>query len=106
MRTRSNLNTTRRKRMSSPEVEVHPEHLEGHLDESHLAHQFEDLKQQTDAYSVGMWMFLATELLFFGGMFAAYIVYRTSWPETFREAHHHLNVLLGGANTAILLTSS
>lgn len=89
--------------MSSSEVQVHQE---GFLDESHLGHQFEDLKQQTESYTVGMWIFLATEILFFGALFAAYIVYRTAWPDTFSEASGHLNIWLGGLNTMVLLTSS
>lgn len=53
-----------------------------------------------------MWTFLVTEILFFGGLFMAYLVYRSSHPEVFAEASHHLNVLLGGVNTAVLLGSS
>jgi cytochrome c oxidase subunit III len=73
---------------------------------SALAEQFDDLKQQHEAASLGMWVFLVTEILFFGGLFAGYTVYRTSYPEAFREASHHLDLLLGSINTAVLITSS
>jgi len=64
------------------------------------------MDQQRDAASLGMWIFLATEVMFFGGLFAAYAVYRWSYPAAFAEASHQLNALLGAANTAVLLTSS
>jgi cytochrome c oxidase subunit 3 len=53
-----------------------------------------------------MWLFLATEVMFFGGLFAAYSVYRFLYPDTFRELSRHLDVTLGTLNTAVLLTSS
>lgn len=53
-----------------------------------------------------MWVFLAQEVMFFGGLFLAYTVYRHSYPAVFAEASHHLDVLLGGINTAILIGSS
>jgi cytochrome c oxidase subunit III len=71
-----------------------------------LAEQFDDLTQQHEAASLGMWVFLVTEILFFGGLFAGYTVYRAIYPEGFREASHHLDLLLGGINTAVLITSS
>ena len=71
-----------------------------------VAEQFDDARQQRDAATLGMWVFLATEVLFFGGMFTAYIVYRTLYPEAFAEASHAMNVVLGGINTAVLLCSS
>ena len=75
-------------------------------DNAALAEQFDDLAQQHEAASLGMWVFLVTEILFFGGLFAGYTVYRTSYPEAFREASHHLDVLLGSINTVVLITSS
>ena len=89
--------------MSSPSEAIDAGH-EGH--DPHLSHQFEDMAQQNEAYTVGMWVFLVTELMFFGGLFAAYIIYRGKFSEGFVEAHHHLSVRLGGLNTAVLLTSS
>lgn len=71
-----------------------------------VAEQFDDLPQQHEAAKLGMWIFLATEVLFFGGLFLAYTVYRYLAPETFAAASRHTAVLLGGANTAVLLFSS
>lgn len=71
-----------------------------------LAEQFEDLKQQEEADRLGLWTFLATEVLFFGGMFMGYIVYRHAYPHSFAMASKHTNILYGTVNTAILLTSS
>jgi cytochrome c oxidase subunit III len=71
-----------------------------------LAEQFDDLPQQAEASTLGMWTFLATEILFFGGMFMSYIVYRHTYPEAFAAASKHTLVLYGTVNTAILLTSS
>ena len=71
-----------------------------------LAEQFDDLAQQHEAASLGMWVFLVTEILFFGGLFAGYTVYRATYAEAFREASHHLDLLLGSINTAVLITSS
>ncbi len=71
-----------------------------------LAHQFEDLEQQHDASTLGMWVFLVTEVMFFGGMFAAYVVYRRLHPEAFALASNELDVKLGTFNTAVLIGSS
>jgi cytochrome c oxidase subunit III len=73
---------------------------------SALAGQFDDLAQQHEAASLGMWVFLVTEILFFGGLFAGYTVYRAAYSEAFREASHHLDLLLGSINTGVLITSS
>ncbi len=71
-----------------------------------LLHQFNDLEQQRLSYEVGMWIFLATEFLLFGTMFAGYMVYRTHFPAAWAAGSQELNVLLGLINTAILLISS
>lgn len=71
-----------------------------------LQEQFEEMPQQKEAATFGMWAFLATEVLFFGAMFTSYIVYRNAYPEAFAAASHHTIVLFGTVNTAILLTSS
>ena len=71
-----------------------------------LAHQFEDLDQQREATTLGMWVFLVTEVLFFGGLFMVYTVYRTMYPEAFAAASHTLDITLGTINTAVLITSS
>ena len=71
-----------------------------------LAHHFEDLEQQKDAATLGMWVFLVTEVLFFGGLFLVYTVYRIWYHDAFIAASHELDVVLGGINTAVLITSS
>jgi len=71
-----------------------------------VAHQFEDATQQRDASTLGMWVFLATEVLFFGALFLGYTVYRLRFPEVFREASGHTLVVVGTLNTAVLLLSS
>jgi cytochrome c oxidase subunit 3 len=73
---------------------------------SALAHHFEDLDQQHEASSLGMWLFLATEVMFFGGVFAAYTVYRGMYLPGFEVGSHHLNIKLGAFNTIVLLCSS
>ena len=75
-------------------------------DPSPVAHQFEDAAQQRNASTLGMWLFLSTEILFFGGVFTSYAVYRLRWPEAFRQGSADLKWYLGGINTAVLLGSS
>jgi cytochrome c oxidase subunit 3 len=70
------------------------------------AHHFDDWQQQADARVLGMWLFLVTEVMFFGGLFTAYMIYRASAPATFAAASNHLSIWLGGTNTVVLLTSS
>ena len=77
-----------------------------HGDSPHLQHHFETAEQQFDAGKLGMWLFLATEILLFGGLFCAYGVYRATHPEIFLYAHQFLDKKLGGTNTVILLCSS
>ena len=71
-----------------------------------LRHQFEELEQQYDASSFGMWVFLATEILFFGGIFTAYIIYRSMYYPGFVAGSHGLEGSFGAAMTFILLASS
>lgn len=73
---------------------------------STVAHHFDDAGQQRDAASLGMWIFLITEVMFFGGLFTAYTIYRLRYPAPFAEASHHLYTWIGAVNTAVLLTSS
>jgi cytochrome c oxidase subunit 3 len=68
--------------------------------------QFENFEQQEEVARLGMWTFLATEVMFFGGMFMAYIVYRHEYPQAFAIASKHTDLFYGTINTAILLTSS
>ena len=72
----------------------------------HLRHHFETLTQQFDAGKLGIWLFLATEILLFGGLFCAYAIYRANHPEIFLYAHQFLDKTLGATNTVILLCSS
>jgi len=71
-----------------------------------FAHQFETVEQQREAGSLGMWLFLMTEILFFGGMFTAYIVYRSLHYDAFEAGSHLLLVQFGATNTAVLICSS
>jgi cytochrome c oxidase subunit 3 len=71
-----------------------------------VAHQFADIQQQRDARALGMWVFLASEVLFFGGLFTAYAVLRSQAWSAFAEGSRQLSATLGGVNTAVLLTSS
>jgi cytochrome c oxidase subunit 3 len=71
-----------------------------------LAHHFDTLEQQQEAASLGMWVFLLTEILFFGGLFLVYTIYRTWYPEAFAASSHHLDIPLGTINTAVLIGSS
>src|SRR5438876_11301904 len=71
-----------------------------------LAHQFDDLEQQREASTLGMWVFLATEVLFFGVLFATYAIYRAWYAEAFAAASHELLIWAGTINTMVLITSS
>ena len=71
-----------------------------------LLHHFEDADQQFEASTLGMWAFLITEIMFFGGLFLGYIVYRSLYPAAFAEASNLLNYRLGAINTAVLICSS
>ncbi len=73
---------------------------------TNVAHQFDDMEQQVKSSTLGMWVFLLTEIMFFGGMFCAYTVYRTMYPEAFASTSHHMDPLAGGVNTAVLICSS
>jgi cytochrome c oxidase subunit 3 len=80
-----------------------------HVEHPHhprLQHHFDDMAQQAEASTLGMWVFLVTEILFFGGLFLAYLVYRTASPMAFQEASNHLNVFWGAVNTIVLIVSS
>lgn len=71
-----------------------------------LAHHFVSMEQQKEAGTIGMWIFLLTEIMFFGGLFLAYTIYRAKYPEGFLYGSHLLNVPLGGTNTVVLIVSS
>lgn len=71
-----------------------------------LKHHFETEEQQKDASTIGMWLFLVTEIMFFGGLFMAYITYRGAYPDAFAAGSQKLNVTLGFINTLALICSS
>lgn len=77
-----------------------------HAKHPFLAHHFETPAQQFDSSKLGMWLFLATEVLFFGGLFVAYAVLRNRFPEVFSYASHYLSTTMGGINTCVLIVSS
>ena len=71
-----------------------------------LAHHFDSLEQQAEASLLGMWVFLVTEILFFGGALMAYMVYRSMYPDAFAYASSEIAILPGAINTAVLILSS
>jgi cytochrome c oxidase subunit III len=71
-----------------------------------LREQFDTPEQQREASTLGMWVFLVTEIMFFGGMFTAYTAYRAWYPHVFAVASSSLNAVIGAINTAVLLCSS
>jgi len=71
-----------------------------------LASHYDNEEQAYGASKLGVWLFLVTEILLFGGLFVTYIVYRAVTPEIFHEGSHHLNRILGAVNTVVLICSS
>jgi len=71
-----------------------------------LQHQFDDMGQQEESVSLGMWMFLVQEIMFFGGLFTAYLVFRSKYPMAFAAGSNHLDAFWGGLNTIVLIVSS
>src|SRR5512134_1293473 len=74
--------------------------------DTNLQHHFTEMEQQVDAGKLGMWMFLATEILLFGGLFVAFGMMAGKHQAAFRAAHEHLDRTLGTLNTIVLLVSS
>ena len=92
---------------TDPGYAGHSGEVHGHAPhDPRLQHHFDNMEQQAEASTLGMWVFLVTEIMFFGGLFMAYLVYRSAAPSAFQEASHHLDVTLGTLNTAILIISS
>jgi cytochrome c oxidase subunit 3 len=88
-------------------VVAHADHPHAHA--AHhpaLQHHFDTMAQQKEAAVIGMWVFLLTEILFFGGLFAAYMIYRVWYFDAFAEASRSLSLFWGGLNTAVLIGSS
>lgn len=81
-------------------------HEEAPAEATHLRHHFATAEQQMEASMLGMWTFLITEVLFFGGMFTAYAIYRDMYPGAFASSSKYMDVVLGGSNTAVLICSS
>jgi len=71
-----------------------------------LRHHFDTVEQQQHSSTLGMWVFLVTEVMFFGGMFCSYMIYRNMYPEAFASTSRYMNVMLGAFNTAVLICSS
>lgn len=71
-----------------------------------LQHHFRDMEQQKETATFGMWIFLITEIMFFGGMFCAYLVYRLSYYQSWVDGSQRMDITLGAINTAVLICSS
>ena len=82
----------------------HDSHAHGH--HPRQQHHFYSMDQQFEASTLGMWVFLVTEIMFFGGLFMAYILYRYWYPDAWAAASNHLDVVMGAANTLVLIVSS
>jgi cytochrome c oxidase subunit 3 len=88
---------------------VHADHGHAHVHHAHhpaQQHHFDTMTQQKEAAVLGMWVFLLTEILFFGGLFVAYMIYRVWYFDAFAEASRSLDLFWGGLNTAVLIGSS
>jgi cytochrome c oxidase subunit 3 len=81
-------------------------HEEPSAEATHLRHHFATPEQQMEASTLGMWTFLITEVLFFGGMFTSYAIYRGIYSGAFASTSRYMDVVLGGTNTAVLICSS
>lgn len=89
--------------MSQAASDVSPNELSPDF---HVAHHFDSADTQFDAGKLGIWLFLVTEVLLFGGLFCAFAIFRSWYFPAFVEAHHKLNKVLGSTNTVFLITSS
>lgn len=88
--------------MDSDVIVAAPEHATSPA----LQHHFENAEQQKEASTVGMWVFLVTEIMFFGGLFLAYFAYRQAYPAAFASASNKTDLWIGAANTTVLICSS
>ena len=91
---------------STETAEKHGSDGHGHAHPAFLAHHFDTPLQQFDSAKLGMWVFICTEILMFGGLFVAYGIFRNQEPEIFRVAHERLDRIMGAVNTIVLLFSS
>lgn len=92
--------------MSDSPAVVANTHSEEHEGRPELRHHFADVEQQRNAASLGMWWFLGTEIMFFGGMFCGYLVYRRIYFPEFAVASRSLDLIVGTFNTTVLICSS
>lgn len=94
--------------MSTTSVDLPHGHGEGHdaHADPHFQHHFTTMEQQFDTSKLGMWLFLATEILLFGGLFVGFGLMQARYPREFVEAHEHLVRWQGALNTVVLLFSS
>src|SRR4051812_48165058 len=93
--------------MSTTTVDLHQDpHGHGSEHDPHHQHHFTTMEQQFDTSKIGMWLFLATEVLLFGGLFVGFGLMQARYPQEFIEAHEHLQRPLGALNTVVLLVSS
>jgi cytochrome c oxidase subunit 3 len=83
-------------------IETHDTHLQHPA----LQHHFDNMEQQKEAGTIGMWMFLVQEIMFFGGMFLVYLLFRSKYPMAFAAGSNHLDLWLGLTNTIVLIVSS
>jgi cytochrome c oxidase subunit 3 len=97
----TNLATSERRSETPLQV-----HQEAHHHSPYHAHHFTDMAQQFDAAKMGMWLFLLTEILLFGGLFCAYAIYSTEHAAMFHSAHKMLDWKMGALNTVVLISSS
>ena len=84
----------------------HDDKHDEHYHPPGLQHQFDDMGQQMDSVTIGMWTFLAQEIMFFGGLFTVYLVFRSRFPMAFAAGSNHLDPFWGGLNTLVLIVSS
>src|SRR5438270_14094157 len=103
--TRSTPDTNRRPKLSDSPAAVQNS-VHDDLHSPALLHHFADEEQQRNSSNFGMWIFLATEVMFFGGLFCAYLIYRGWYFADFAAASTSIDALLGGTNTPVLICSS
>jgi cytochrome c oxidase subunit III len=93
--------------LDSPAIATQPEHEHSeHAHPAFLRHHFDTVEQQKEASSFGMWLFLLTEIMFFGGLFCAYLIFRNWYYPAFVAGSHQLSIVLGTINTGVLICSS
>jgi cytochrome c oxidase subunit 3 len=93
--------------MSTTSVDLHSHGDHGaHGEDPHHQHHFTTMEQQFDTAKLGVWLFIATEILLFGGLFVGFGMMQTRYPQEFVEAHEHLKRWQGALNTVVLLVSS